>query len=135
MHQTTIKLINFIYNFDHQLLICIEHDYYVSFIFLSHYFRALHEIKNDKLHVIFAKTNKLIFKNFYHALISLNILFISHFIIEFNYCCDIFVCKLNQLFINKNKHIIKKHLNKKHNVDHNKNKIQLFVNDIEQVRM
>ena len=117
-----MKQINFTYNFNHQLLIYIKYDYCVFYIFLSHHFRALHKIKNNKLHAVFAKMNELIFKNFHYASTSLNILFILHFIIEFNYCCDIFVCKLNQFFVNKNKCTIEKHLSKEHNVDYIKNK-------------
>ena len=134
MRQAIMKQINLTYNFDHQLLICIKHDYCIFYISLSHHLRALHEIKSDRLHATFAKTNELIFKDSHHASISLNILFISHLIIEFNYRCDISVCKLSQLFMNKNKRTIEKHLNKEHNVDHVKSKIQSFVNDIEQIR-
>ena len=35
--------------------------------------------------------------------------------------------------MNKNKYIIKKYLNKKYNINYNKNKIFLYINDIKQI--
>ena len=120
----TIKLNNLIYNVDHKLIVCMKHEYCIFNNSLKHHLRSIYAIKDERLHAALAEIATLNIRDSRQIHLAFDNSTISHLTLNTNYWCDLTVCKQSTQFVNKHKRAIEKHLSKKHDIDHVKNKIK-----------
>ena len=128
-----MKRNNLIYNIDHKLIVCMKHDYCLFVNSLKHHLRAIHAIKDERLHATLTKIETLNVRDFRQIHLLVDALAISHLTIDTSYRCDLIACKQNTQFVNKHKRTIEKHLSKEHDIDYVKSKIKFAAINIEVV--
>ena len=126
-----MKRNNLIYNIDHKLIVCMKHDYCFFVNSLKHHLRAIHAIKDERLHATLTKIETLNVKDSKQVHFLVDVLTISHLTIDTSYRCDLITCKQSTQFVNKHKRAIEKHLSKEHDIDHVKSKIKSVAINIE----
>ena len=128
-----MKRNNLTYNIDHKLIVCMKHDYCLFVNSLKHHLRAIHAVKDERLHATLTKIETLNVKDSRQIHLLVDALTISHLTIDTSYRSDLTACKQNTQFVNKHKRAIEKHLSKEHDIDHVKSKIKFAAINIEVV--
>ena len=128
-----MKIANFHYNHQFQLIVCIEHDYCIVFKVLKQHLQRLHEIKEKSLRAIVIEVFQLHVRDFRQINASIDNFFIFYLSIDIEYRCEYIACNEKKHALNKNKRTMKKHLTKKHNIENEKEKIQFTFNDVQTI--
>ena len=128
-----MKICNLNYNSQFQLLVCVKHDFCIAFKFFKKHLQRLHEVKKKRLRATLIEITQLQMRDSRQINASIDNFFISYFSIDIDYRCEYIACNEERSALNKHKRAMKKHLSKKHNVEHVKKKTQLTLNDIQTI--
>ena len=128
-----MKVCNLNYNQELQLIICIEHDICVALKFLRKHLQRSHEIKENSLRATLIEVSQLHVRDSWQINAFVNNFFIFYLSIDIEYRCEYIACNEEKNALNKHKRAMKKHLTKKHNIDHAKEKTQLTFNDVQMI--
>ena len=128
-----MKICNLNYNSQFQLLVCVKHDLCIAFKFLKEHLQRLHEVKEKRLRATLIEVAQLQVRDprQINALVDNSLIF--YLSIDIDYRCEYIACNEKRDALNKHKRAMKKHLSKKHNIEHAKKKTQLTLNDVQMI--
>ena len=124
---------NFSYNFEFQLIICIEHGYYIDLKSLKQHLRVLHAVKSDRLRAAVAETAQLHVRDLRHTNLPIDSFPIPYLKLDTGYRCGVVACSGGKNAVSKHKRTVEKHLVKKHNIGYTKNRTKPTFNNIQTV--
>ena len=105
-----MKIANFHYDYQFQLIVYIEHDYCIAFKVLKQHLQRLHEIKEKSLRAIVIEIFQLLVRESRQINVSIDNSFIFYFSIDIEYRCEYIACDEKKDALNKNKRTMKRHL-------------------------
>ena len=127
-----MKIVDFYYVKQLQLIVCIDHRYCLAFRNLKkHFQRNSHHVYKDLiLHTTLTTIFQLHVRDFKTIESSIDNSLIFYLFFEIVYQCRFSACKRVKIALSKHEKIVKKHLIKKHNIDLKKSKISRTTENI-----